>query len=132
LKGTYVSKKLLDFEILHILGRGVHTGYSIRKSLQTVFGTKVSFGTLYPHLEILETSGLIRPIQTDSVESVASIESRFVRRQKIFALTSKGESEYVSIGEDLILFVALIQQNLPRKISALTPGSNSVASKFSD
>ena len=50
---------LFDLQILSVLSSISMTGYSLRKSLQSYFGIKVSFGTLYPHLRHFEKKGLL-------------------------------------------------------------------------
>jgi DNA-binding PadR family transcriptional regulator len=44
----------LDLQILSLLSTFPMTGYCLRKNLHFRFGTWISFGTLYPHLKLLE------------------------------------------------------------------------------
>jgi DNA-binding PadR family transcriptional regulator len=55
-----IVKVLPDVFILHTISASPKTGYDIQKYLSRVFGFKVSYGTLYPHLHTLETSDLVR------------------------------------------------------------------------
>jgi DNA-binding PadR family transcriptional regulator len=55
-----IVKVLPDVFILHTISAGPKTGYDIQKYLSRIFGFKVSYGTLYPHLHNLETSDLVR------------------------------------------------------------------------
>jgi DNA-binding PadR family transcriptional regulator len=116
-----VSRKLLDFEILYLLSHASHTGYSIRKALLSEFGSKVSFGTLYPHLEVLQSIGLVARVERGTLSKNFSefLLPQTGRGRKLFVLTPMGAKVYETIEEDLFQIAQLVMRNSPRrKVSA--------------
>jgi DNA-binding PadR family transcriptional regulator len=124
-KGEYVTKKLLDFEILYLFAQSSHTGYSLRKALLVEFGNRVSFGTVYPHLRALCNRGMIRPCEVQSereeaLQDLNPLDSKVSHGKRAFVLTTRGAREYSRIENELIRISGLVQQRSPqRKISAL-------------
>jgi len=51
--------QVLDVIILSRLFLKPSSGYALRKDVLSIHGLQVSFGTLYPHLHILEKASLI-------------------------------------------------------------------------
>ena len=79
-----VVKGLLDPLLLFAISNGFNTGYVIRREILATSKIMISFGTLYPHLHMLEEQGYL------SSEKVVP-ESGNIRR--IYTITSKGEQE---------------------------------------
>lgn len=79
-------RSLLDIIILNCLRSGPKSGYDIKKVLATGYGTKVSYGTLYPHLYALERQLLIQGTW------VAHKKSRAMQKKE-YALTTMGRNE---------------------------------------
>jgi hypothetical protein len=122
LRRDYVTKKLLDFEILYLIGNSAQTGYSLRKALQAEFGNKVSFGTVYPHLKSLWSRGMIRPDEErlDYEPSLEQSDSNEPHGKRAFVLTTRGAREYSAIENDLLKISGLIQRRFSeRKYRAL-------------
>jgi PadR family transcriptional regulator, regulatory protein PadR len=78
-----ITKSFLDLEVLYLLRQEPKTLYSIQKALQQVFGTRRSFGTIYPHLERLEEEGLIEG---------RTLKSSTFLPKRIYRLTGSGRS----------------------------------------
>jgi len=127
-KDKHIFRKLLDFEILFLLGHSPHSGYSLRKALQREFGNNVSFGTVYPHLQSLENRGLIAATGQQSMkcgqrvdESPATRKNDAARDRRRFVLTPKGAAEYTDMENELFLVAEFVRENSPmRKIATLT------------
>jgi DNA-binding PadR family transcriptional regulator len=58
-EGSGLVKQLVDIEILYLLTFSPKSGYELKKQLQNWFKINVSYGTLYPHLHSLESTGFI-------------------------------------------------------------------------
>jgi len=75
---------LADLQILSLLASIPMTGYALRKSLFSSFGTKISFGTLYPRLRYLEKLSVIRSTKINRFSGGWGIK---------YELTVKGKAE---------------------------------------
>jgi DNA-binding PadR family transcriptional regulator len=59
LSSKLITRELVDLEILYFLSLGPKSGYELKKNLMKSFNLNLSYGTLYPHLHMLEKSDLI-------------------------------------------------------------------------
>jgi len=89
-----IEKKLLDLNILFLLSLGPKTGYELSREIPSFFGTNVSFGTLYPHLHLLEDSGLVHGLWEEKSANMFS-------RRKKYSLTTDGTIVLRISGETL-------------------------------
>ncbi len=87
-----VSRKLIDLNILFLLSFGPKTGYGLQREIWNMFGFKVSFGTLYPHLHRLESLELI--------EGFWEEQDTYSRKRR-YVLTSEGVSVFQKSRETL-------------------------------
>jgi DNA-binding PadR family transcriptional regulator len=83
-----VAKQLIDLQILFLLRREPHTLYTMKKSLGEAFGSQRSFGTIHPHLEKLESLGLIKSRSEGGAKRSGSPRLR----KRIYSLTAKGRA----------------------------------------
>lgn len=94
-------KGSLDLLLMGVLRRGPAHGYAIIATLRDRSNGEFDLaeGTIYPALHRLEQSGLI----------ASSIEVTQGRRRRIYALTTRGQKEFVTQRREWRGFVANMQ-----------------------
>ena len=91
------SSSVLDFAILGLLKEQDLHGYEIRKRLGEILGpiARLSFGTLYPALNRLETEGAIKVLDVTKSRTGFTTE----RGRKIYTLTDTGTEVFAKLLE---------------------------------
>ncbi|GGK93462.1 PadR family transcriptional regulator [Mangrovihabitans endophyticus] len=89
---------MLELAILGLLQEAPMHGYELRKELATKLGTlraAISYGTLYPTLKRLQTSGLIGEAGTADGEIVPPLTSR--RGRVVYKITAEGKERFAEL-----------------------------------
>lgn len=100
-------KQLVDIEILYLLTLSPKSGYELRKQLASHFKINVSYGTLYPHLHSLESSGFV----------VGNWERKFDSaplKKRIYSLTEEGHEVLRGNVESLAKITHMMQFMMTR------------------
>jgi DNA-binding PadR family transcriptional regulator len=106
---------MLDLALLGLLDEGPQHGYELRKRLRTQFGllANVSFGSIYPALSRLESSGSVETVETSPQLAIAPptgslsgeraamrarrrTSSRGRRSRKVYRITSTGRQFFLA------------------------------------
>lgn len=104
----WVSRQLLDLEILYLLNFGAKSGYELKKNLLKSFNLNLSYGTLYPHLHSLEKAQVIHG-NWEFQEDNAPLKKR------VYSLTTSGSEKLArSIGS--LSKIALSMQYLLMRV----------------
>jgi DNA-binding PadR family transcriptional regulator len=83
-EASSLVKQLVDIEILYLLTFSPKSGYELKKQLQNWFKINVSYGTLYPHLHSLESTGFIAGKWQQKFESAPL-------KKRTYSLTEAGK-----------------------------------------
>lgn len=93
---------LEDVILLYTLNDGGKAGYDIRKMFTKLFGVKVSFSSLYAHLDALKSSGFISEewVSHPKVKDMGKIE---------YSLTETGWTNLRATVEALSIISGMLQ-----------------------
>jgi DNA-binding PadR family transcriptional regulator len=99
---TDALERVLDVKLLYLIYKGPATGYELRRRMAEQFHSRVSFGTLYPHLRNFEEERLVLGTWRAGTGTAP--------RKKTYAITEKGLatlrkclSELVALGREMDL-----------------------------
>ncbi len=98
-------RDLLDVFIVYTLNGRSRSGYDIKKTLAKQFGVKISYGSLYPHLHSLESSGIM------SVEVVPHSKAKDLTKKQ-YSLTTAGREALQANVEALSRITLTLQLEL--------------------
>lgn len=111
-------KQLVDIEILYLLTFSPKSGYELKKQLQNWFKINVSYGTLYPHLHSLESTGYVTGKWQQKFETAPL-------KKRTYTLTQAGEETLRGNIESLTKIALTMQFMMTRvDMGALIPSTN--------